>query len=96
MKLASGEDGGLTKKQRGLQPHDIDAYWLQRKLSKFQNDPMVAQKTAGDILDILMQAKSDSETETKLVLLLGCEQFELIKVLREHRQMSLFFSVTFI
>jgi len=43
----------LGKSDRGLHPHDIDAFWLQRKLSKHYNDPMLAQTRAGEVLAIL-------------------------------------------
>ena len=35
----------------------IDAYWLQRELGKFFNDPMVAQKMAEDVLETLVEVK---------------------------------------
>jgi len=50
--LAGGEDV-LGKSDRGLQPHDIDAFWLQRKLSRHYDDPMLAQTRAGEVLAIL-------------------------------------------
>lgn len=39
--------------EKGLHPHDIDAYWLQRKLRSFYDDPMLAQNKAAEVLDIL-------------------------------------------
>jgi len=50
--LAGGEDV-MGKSDRGLHPHDIDAFWLQRKLSKHYDDPMLAQTRAGEVLAIL-------------------------------------------
>jgi len=43
----------LGKSDRGLHPHDIDAFWLQRKLSKHYDDPMLAQTRAAEVLAIL-------------------------------------------
>ncbi|ESN94050.1 hypothetical protein HELRODRAFT_102998 [Helobdella robusta] len=86
----SSDGDGLGKKEKGLHPHDIDAFWLQRKLSRFYTDPMVAQMKAAEVLDILESAKDDREAENKLVILLGCEQFELIVILRQYRQMILY------
>jgi len=52
VQLAGGEDV-LGKSDKGLHPHDIDAFWLQRKLSKHYDDPMLAQTRAGEVLSIL-------------------------------------------
>ena len=46
-------DSGMGKKEKGLHPRDIDAFWLQRELSKYYDDPMVAQTRAGEVLEIL-------------------------------------------
>lgn len=43
----------MGKSERGLHPRDIDAFWLQRKLRQYYDDPMVAQTKAGEVLDIL-------------------------------------------
>uniref|UniRef100_A0A914URZ7 U5 small nuclear ribonucleoprotein 200 kDa helicase n=1 Tax=Plectus sambesii TaxID=2011161 RepID=A0A914URZ7_9BILA len=74
----------------GLQPRDIDAHWIQRSLSKFYNDPIVAQQKVKEVLDILKNAVDDRECENQLVLLLGFDQFDFIKTLRQHRQMVLY------
>ena len=41
--------GDEVKKEKGLHPLDIDAYWLQRELSKFYPDPMVSQSRAVEV-----------------------------------------------
>lgn len=79
------EDG---KKKKGLQPRDIDAYWLQRSLGKFYQDPIVAQQKSREVLEILDKAKDDRDCENGLVLLLGFDQFQFIRTLRENRNMS--------
>ena len=43
----------MGKTEKGLHPRDIDAFWLQRKLRQYYDDPMVAQTKAGEVLDIL-------------------------------------------
>lgn len=56
-----GEEGG--KSDAGLHPRDIDAFWLQRKLSKcYTDDPTMAQTKAGEILDILKVSLYDNKT----------------------------------
>lgn len=88
LQLGGGEETG--KKEKSLHPLDIDAYWLQRKLSKFYDDAMVSQAKAAEVLSILRNAGDDRDCENQLVLLLGYDCFEFIKVLKKHRQMSKF------
>lgn len=76
------------KKKTTLHALDIDAYWLQRCLSKFYDDAMVSQGKAAEVLTVLKSAADDREAETQLVLLLGYDCFEFIKLLKKHRQMS--------
>lgn len=52
MKL--GETGDvMTVKKKDLHPRDIDAFWLQRQLSRFYDDAIVSQKKADEVLEIL-------------------------------------------
>ncbi|EPQ10851.1 U5 small nuclear ribonucleoprotein 200 kDa helicase [Myotis brandtii] len=86
--VASGELKGSKKKD--LHPRDIDAFWLQRQLSRFYDDAIVSQKKADEVLEILKTASDDRECENQLVLLLGFNTFDLINVLRQHRMMILY------
>ncbi|XP_064601354.1 U5 small nuclear ribonucleoprotein 200 kDa helicase-like [Liolophura sinensis] len=87
----TGGDAMMRKAEQELHPRDIDAFWIQRKLSKYYpDDPTTAQAKAKDVLDILKRAADDREAESQLVMLLGVTQFEFIKVLRQHRQMILY------
>ncbi|KAF2353766.1 DEAD/DEAH box helicase domain [Trinorchestia longiramus] len=81
-----GVEGAVEKQ---LSPHDIGAHWLQRELNKFYNDPIQAQSKAQDVLDILKTAKDDRECENKLVLNLGYDRFQFIKILCKNSQMIL-------
>lgn len=87
--LGPGQESG-GKHSKGLHPRDIDAYWLQRKLRKFYDDPLIAQSKAAEVMRILKTASDDRDAENQLVLLLGFNQFDFIKVLRQHRRMSKF------
>ena len=69
-----------------LEPRLVDAYWLQRELNKFYNDPMTSQKKADEVLEILKHSTDNRDCENKLVLLLGYDQFPFIKVLLKNRQ----------
>jgi pre-mRNA-splicing helicase BRR2 len=74
-----------------LQPHSIDAFWLQRNLSKVYSEATDAKLKAQEVIEILQTASDDRELENQLVLLLGYDQFDFIKILRTHRQMSKLF-----
>ncbi|XP_069475191.1 U5 small nuclear ribonucleoprotein 200 kDa helicase [Ambystoma mexicanum] len=86
--VASGEL--MSTKKKDLHPRDIDAFWLQRQLSRFYDDAIVSQKKADEVLEILKTAGDDRDCENQLVLLLGFNTFDFIKVLRQHRMMILF------
>jgi len=76
------------KKEKALHPLDIDAYWLQRRLSKIYEDAMVSQAKAAEVLTVLKEASDDRDAENQLVLLLGYDCFDFIKLLKKNRQMS--------
>lgn len=109
----------MSVKKKDLHPRDIDAFWLQRQLSRFYDDAIVSQKKADEVLEILkvcrtscllqafclahsrvhsvahpfslcvsQTASDDRECENQLVLLLGFNTFDFIKILRQHRRMS--------
>uniref|UniRef100_A0A336MEZ9 U5 small nuclear ribonucleoprotein 200 kDa helicase n=1 Tax=Culicoides sonorensis TaxID=179676 RepID=A0A336MEZ9_CULSO len=78
------------KKEKTLHPLDIDAYWLQRCLSKYYNDAMISQAKAGEVLKVLKEASDDRECENQLVILLGYDCFDFIKQLKKNRQMILY------
>lgn len=82
------------RKEKKLHPLDIDAYWLQRKLSKFYSDPIVSQERAGDVLEVLKSYDHDErECENQLVILLGFDCFDFIKLLKQNRKMILYCSL---
>lgn len=73
-----------------LHPREIDAYWMQRKLSKYFDDPVQAQSKAAEVLKILKIARDENEVETQLIVLLGFDLFDFIRILRHHRKMILY------
>ncbi|XP_034244320.1 putative U5 small nuclear ribonucleoprotein 200 kDa helicase isoform X2 [Thrips palmi] len=78
------------KQEKALHPLDIDAYWLQRRLSKYYDDAIVSQSKAAEVLKVLKEAGDDRECENLLVLLLGYDCFDFIKLLKKYRQMILY------
>ena len=73
------------KDSKNLSPLDIDAHWLQRKLSRYFDDANVSQQKSREVLDILKTASDERECENRLVLLLGYDCFDLIKVMVVNR-----------
>ncbi|XP_070055782.1 DExH-box ATP-dependent RNA helicase DExH12-like [Nicotiana tomentosiformis] len=70
-----------------LNVQDVDAYWLQRKISQayeHQIDPQQSQKLAEEVLKTLAEG-DDREVETKLLLHLQFDKFSLIKYLLRNR-----------
>ncbi|KAJ9550083.1 hypothetical protein OSB04_022626 [Centaurea solstitialis] len=70
-----------------LNVQDVDAYWLQRKISQAyeqQIDPQQSQKLAEEVLKILEEG-DDREVENKLLVHLQFEKFSLIKYLLRNR-----------
>ncbi|VDD78058.1 unnamed protein product [Mesocestoides corti] len=84
-------DGGFESKSDidSLHPRDIDAFWLQRNVSKHCKDPVLAQKKAQECLDILGTATDDRDLENRLVRCIGYEQFGFLRVLRRYPAMIL-------
>lgn len=72
---------------RVLSVHEIDAHFLQRRLSEHYDDADVCAKIANDVLSVL-DIRNDSdvrECENKLLVLLGFELFDTIKLLLHNR-----------
>ena len=78
--IDSEKAGAEGRAKEKLEPRSVDAYWLQRELNKFFKDPIVSLKKAEEVLEILQGAGDIRDCENKLVLLLGYDQFQFIKV----------------
>ncbi|XP_042508721.1 DExH-box ATP-dependent RNA helicase DExH12-like [Macadamia integrifolia] len=89
MQMGGGiDDDDMQEANEGmtLNVQDIDAYWLQRKISQSyeQIDPQHCQKLAEDVLKILAEG-DDREVENRLLVLLDFDKFSLIKFLLRNR-----------
>ncbi|CAG9789816.1 unnamed protein product [Diatraea saccharalis] len=69
---------------------DIDAYWLQRRLSRHFPDAMVSQGKSSEVLRALSEAADERDLENRLVLLLGYDCFSFVKLLNKYRYMILY------
>lgn len=90
MQMGGGiDDDDMLEENEGLtlNVQDIDAYWLQRKISHAydqQIDPQQCQKLAEEVLKILAEG-DDREVETNLLVHLQFDKFSLIKFLLHNR-----------
>ncbi|CAM9002212.1 unnamed protein product [Rhodiola kirilowii] len=90
MQMGGGiDDDEMLEANEGLtlNVQDIDAYWLQRKISQAydqQIDPQQCQKLAEEVLKILAEG-DDREVETNLLVHLQFDKFSLIKFLLRNR-----------
>jgi len=79
------EDTVTSTAQTDLDPREIDAFWLQRKISAFENDPDASQALAEKVLTIL-QSPDSRYIENELVPLLDYERFDFVKLLVRNRK----------
>lgn len=86
MQMGGIDDDDIEEADEGLNVQDIDAYWLQRKISQAYGniDPQHSQKLAEDVLKMLAEG-DDREVENRLVMLLDYNKFDLIKLLIRNR-----------
>lgn len=89
MQMGGIDDDDMQEANEGLNLNvqDIDAYWLQRKISQAfeqQIDPQQCQKLAEEVLKILAEG-DDREVETKLLVHLQFDKFSLVKFLLRNR-----------
>ncbi|CAL0326436.1 unnamed protein product [Lupinus luteus] len=89
MQMGGIDDEDMDEGNEGmsLNVQDIDAYWLQRKISQAfeqQIDPQQCQELAEKVLKILAEG-DDREVESKLLFDLQYEKFSLIKFLLRNR-----------
>ncbi|KAG7592451.1 P-loop containing nucleoside triphosphate hydrolase [Arabidopsis thaliana x Arabidopsis arenosa] len=81
------EDAGDANEGANLNVQDIDAYWLQRKISQAyeqQIDPQQCQVLAEELLKVLAEG-DDRVVENKLLMHLQFEKFSLVKFLLRNR-----------
>jgi pre-mRNA-splicing helicase BRR2 len=77
-------DDGAGDDKYNLAVHDIDAYWLQRKLSTFYTDANISAKLADETL-VTLQIADERACENRLVVLLDFDKFDFIKLLLKNR-----------
>uniref|UniRef100_A0A0E0P155 RNA helicase n=1 Tax=Oryza rufipogon TaxID=4529 RepID=A0A0E0P155_ORYRU len=80
------DDMHNSNEELAINAQDIDAYWLQRKVSQAYEDidPQVSQELSLEIMSFLSES-DDKDVENRLVTLLGYDNFDFIKLLVRNR-----------
>ncbi|KAI8426808.1 hypothetical protein MSG28_014491 [Choristoneura fumiferana] len=84
------EEQSQKRRDTVIHPMDIDAYWLQRRLSRHFPDAMLSQAKSSEVLKALNDAADDRDLENRLVLMLGYDCFEFVKILTKYRYTVLY------
>lgn len=79
-------DGDAKPGEEVIPAAQIDAYWLQRQVSRFQADPNRARDLAEQLLAIL-QNDDATACENALVELLEYEHFDFVRLLMHNRSL---------
>ncbi|KAF9584560.1 DEIH-box ATPase, partial [Lunasporangiospora selenospora] len=81
-----GASEGRVDTSKKLQPHQVDAYWLQRFMATFYDDEIAAQEKTDAAMEIIA---SDSinmrDCENELMALFDYDKFELVSMLTRNR-----------
>ncbi|KAL9656222.1 hypothetical protein ABK040_007838 [Willaertia magna] len=64
--------------------HDIDAFWLQREVSKYYKDANESKQISNEVFDILC-SNDEHESENQLVQLLDYDKIDLVQKLMKNR-----------
>ena len=83
----SGDGQKKSRSARFLSVHEIDAQFLQRLLSKYTEEAEDAIRLAAEALDIIdvRSASDERECENRLLVLLGFDAFDAIKLILQNR-----------
>ena len=87
LKDAAGRTGDDDEEEDlCLNPREIDAYWLQRKLNEVYDDAVEAQKKEEEVMAVLEASPDRRQAENQFVLLLSMSNFALIRLLCENQK----------
>ena len=83
-----GVDSATAEKEKPsdeIPAHDIDAYWLQRLLSKVFTDPHTLQEKSGKIFELLASSLSLGQVENDIMEIFDYEHFDITRILCNNR-----------
>ena len=79
------QDQGRKAKEDTVDPREVDAFWLQRLLSKPYPDALEAQNKSDAAYQLLASDMPLKECENELVALFEYEHFDIVKTLTKNR-----------
>ncbi|KAJ1562820.1 DEIH-box ATPase, partial [Cladochytrium tenue] len=80
-----GEGKLHSSRQSAIDPHDIDAFWLQRQVASAYPDPHVAQEKTQQCLDLLASPRDVRDCENELMALFDYDHYDLVRLLTRNR-----------
>lgn len=82
-----GATEGKVDTSKKLQPHQVDAYWLQRFIATFYKDEIVAQEKTDAAMEIIASETINMrDCENELMALFDYDKFELVSMLTRNRE----------
>lgn len=85
MQVIEGASQKTQKARDEIPAHEIDAYWLQRKMSELFSDAHAVQEITSKVFDILASPTSLGVAENDILELFDFEHFEFTKLLCSNR-----------
>lgn len=68
-----------------VDPHDVDAFWLQRKVAEVYSDPHMAQAKTEECLKLMYSSRDVRDCENELMALFEYDHFDLVRLLTKSR-----------
>ncbi|KAI8927207.1 Sec63 Brl domain-containing protein [Entophlyctis helioformis] len=90
--VASGAGAAAASNAAGdsaadkVDPHKIDAFWLQRSIAQQYTDALVAQAKTIEAMEILASDTDARDVENDLMALFDYEKFDLVRILTRNRE----------
>ncbi|KAI9356548.1 Sec63 Brl domain-containing protein [Zopfochytrium polystomum] len=84
------QTGGPLGKTTGaasmlVDPHDVDAFWLQRQVAAAYSDPHVAQSKTAECLELLYSSRDVRDCENELMSLFDYQHYDVVRLLTRNR-----------
>ncbi|KAJ3182114.1 DEIH-box ATPase [Irineochytrium annulatum] len=87
IKAEKGGAASAIASATNLNPHDIDAFWLQRQVGTVYADPHVTQSKTAAAIEILAPTRTARDCENDLMELFDYDKFDLVRLLTRNRDL---------
>jgi pre-mRNA-splicing helicase BRR2 len=68
-----------------INPHEVDAFWLQRQVASVYNDAHTVQLKTQSALEVMASSRNARDLENELMGLFDYDKFDLVKLLTRNR-----------